>query len=769
MKFGVGQPATRKEDARFLTGRGSYVDDVRLPGAARAHVLRSPHAHAAILRVDASAARAAPGVLGIWTGADVAERLAPLGNELPFAQRDGAPPAPATQPHLATDKVRFVGQPVAFVVAGTLAQARDAAELIEVDYETLEAVTDPEAALAEGAPLLHDAAPGNRAYVWACGDEAATEAAFARAAHVTRLRVRNQRLIVASMEPRAIAAQFDADAGRWEIWIGSQGAHGIRARIAAALQVAPELLRVRTPDVGGGFGMKLMAHPEYGLTALAARELGRPVKWIGERTDAMLSDAQGRDLTTDAEAAFDAEGRLLGFRWRSLSNLGACYSSFGAGIHTAFSAPLVGGMYRTPTFHHQVTGVFTNTAPTDAYRGAGRPEVIYVTERLMERAAREMGVDPVDLRLRNLVTPKELPYATPGGMVFDSLDPAENVRRALEAADRDGFAARRAEAQARGKLLGFGACYYMERTGGAPVERAEIRLDAQGGCEIRVGTQSTGQGHETAWAQIVRQQLGLDWESIRLAPGDTDLLSRGGGTGGSRSLIMAGRVLLLAAEDLLRKAREAAAEHLEAGLDDLSFSAEEGGAFRIVGTDRTVRLTELAATLGGLDGEGDVADRESTFPNGCHAAEVEVDPDTGRLTLTRYSVIDDFGALVNPLLVAGQVHGGVAQGAGQALMEEARWDADGQPLTASFMDYAMPRAADSPFFSVAFNEDAPTPSNPMGVKGCGEAGAVAATPAVTLAALDALRSAGAEELDTPLTPERVWRALQAAQARRGAA
>ncbi len=769
MKFGVGQPVTRKEDARFLTGRGTYVDDVALEGAARAHVSRSPQGHARIVSVDASVARAAPGVLGVWTGADVADRLAWLGNEFPLEQIDGAPAAPAAHPHLATDRVRFVGQPVAFVVAQTLAQARDAAELIEIDYEPLDAVTDAEAALADDAPQLHDAAPGNRAYVWEIGNAAQTDAAFAAAAHVVKLRVRNQRLIVASMEPRAIAARHDPDSDRWEIWVGSQGVHGIRARIAAALKVAPERLRVRTPDVGGGFGMKLMAHPEYGLTALAARELGRPVKWIGERTDAMLSDAQGRDLSTEAEAAFDAEGRLLGFRWASLSNLGACYSSFGAAIHSVFSAPITGGMYRVPTFHHRVTGVFTNTTPTDAYRGAGRPEVIYVTERLMDAAAHRMGVDPVELRLRNLLTPAELPHATPGGLVFDSLDPAEAVRSAMAAADRDGFAARRAEAEARGRLLGFGACYYMERTGGGPVERAEIRLSADGRCVLRVGTQSTGQGHETAWAQIARQQLGLDWDAITLAPGDSDLLARGGGTGGSRSLIMASRVLLLAGEDLLDKARRAAAEHLEAAAADIAFSAEEGGVFRIVGTDRSVTLVELAANLGGLDGAGDVSDRESTFPNGCHAAEVEIDPETGRLTLTRYSVVDDFGALVNPLLVAGQVHGGVAQGAGQAMMEEARWDADGQPLSASFMDYAMPRAADSPFFDVAFNQEAPTPLNPMGVKGCGEAGAVAGAPAVALAAMDALRREGVGELDAPFTAEKIWRALRAARAARAAA
>ena len=760
MKFGLGQPLKRKEDIRFLTGHGRYVDDIALPGALRGHVLRSPVAHARILRIDAEAARGAPGVAAVYIGSDVKDRLLALPNELPFQQADGSPAAPAVHPHLALDKVRFVGQPVAFVVAETLEQARDAAELIEIEYEELPVVVDPAAALAGGAPQLHDAAPGNLAYTWSIGDEAATEAAFAKAAHVARVSVRSQRLVVASMEPRAISARYDTGTDRWEVWMGSQGVHGIRARLAMALQVEPTRLRVHTPDVGGGFGMKLMAHPEYGLTCLAAQDTGRPVAWIGERSDAMLSDAQGRDLTTEAEGAFAADGTLLAFRWQSMSNLGAYYSSFGAGIHTAFSAPITGGMYRLPTFHSTVRGVFTNTTPTDAYRGAGRPEVIYVTERLMERAARDMGMDPVALRLKNLLTTAETPFATMGGMTFDSLDPAENVRQCVAASDRDGFEARRTEAARRGKLLGYGLCYYMERTGGGPVERAEISLMPDGSAVLKVGTQSTGQGHETAWAQVVHEKLGIDWDRITLLPGDSDSLPVGGGTGGSRSLIMAGRTLMLAADDIIAKARQHAAEKLEAAEADIEFSAAEGGLFRIAGTDRTMRLVEVAAELGGVEGEGGVSDRESTYPNGAHAAEVEIDPDTGFVKLARYTIVDDFGKLVNPLLVEGQVHGGVVQGAGQALMEQAVWDPEtGQPLTASFMDYAMPRAADTPMLPVIFNEGAPCKTNPLGVKGCGEAGAVAATPAVTLAVLDALRRAGAADIDTPLTPEKVWRAL----------
>ena len=764
MKFGIGQPVARKEDPRFLTGRGRYVDDIAPPDAARGHMLRSPVAHARVLRVDAQAARTAPGVLAVYTAADIEGRLVDLPNEFPLEQADGSPPAPVTHPHLARDRVRFVGQGVAFVVAETLAAAKDAAEMIEVEYEDLPVVVDQEAALEAGAPLLHDGAPGNCAYRWTIGDREATDAAFATAAHVTRVKVRNQRVVVASMEPRAITARYDAATERWEVWAGSQGAHGIRNRIALALGVPPQRVRAHTPDVGGGFGMKLMAHTEYGLTALAAQDLGRPVRWTAERTEAMLSDAQARDLVTEAEGAFDADGRILAYRWRSVSNLGAYYSSFGAAIHPVFSSPLMGGMYRVPALWQEVRGAFTNTTPTDAYRGAGRPEQIYVTERLMEQAAHEMGIDPVEFRLRNLITPQELPFATQGGMTFDSLAPAANVTRAVAAADREGFPARRREAEARGRLRGLGVCYYMERTGGGPVERALIRITPNGACEVRVGTQSNGQGHETAWAQVVTEKLGLDWDSIVLLEGDSDALPAGGGTGGSRSLIMASRVLILASDAMEEKARALACAKLEAAAADIEFSAAEGGVFRVAGTDRTAKLVELAMEAGGLEAEGGVNDRESTFPNGCHVAEVEIDPETGRLSLERYTVVDDFGALVNPRLVAGQVHGGLVQGAGQALMEGARWDPEtGQPLTGSFMDYAMPRADDAPFFDVAFNTEAPTPLNPLGVKGCGEAGAVAAAPAIVLAAHDALRAAGAEPVESPLTPETLWRALQRAR------
>jgi len=760
MKFGIGQPVRRKEDTRFLTGRGGYVDDAAPPHAARAYFLRSPHAHARIVAIDAAGAQAAPGVLAVYTGADVAGRLAPLKPGATPVQ--DAPVARTGQPHLATGVVRYVGEPVACVVAETLTAARDAAERIVVDYEDLPAVVAPTA--APDAPVaLHDAAPDNRAYVWTLGDAAATDAAFGAAAHVTRVQVVNQRVVVASMETRAICARYDADTGRWEAWMGTQGAHTGRARLAAALDVDPARIRVHTPDVGGGFGMKLMGHPEHGVVCLAAQDVGRPVRWSADRSEAMLSDAQGRDMTTDAEAAFDADGRLLAFRWRTVSNLGGYCSSMGAMIHSVFSHPIIGGMYRLPVFHTEVTGVFTNTPPTDAYRGAGRPEVIYVTERLMDRAALEMGADPAELRLKNLLTRADLPFDTHGGMTFDSLDPAANMAAVIAASDREGFPARRAEAEARGAVLGYGLAYYMERTGGGPVERAVLALAADGRATVTIGTQSNGQGHETAWAQLVHEKTGLPFDAIDLKGGDSDALPAGGGTGGSRSLIMAHRVLFLAVDDLVAKARRLAAARLEAAEADIEFEPVDGGRFRIAGTDRTAGLVDLAAEAGGLEGEGGVDDRASTHPNGAHAAEVEIDRDTGRMRLTRYTIVDDFGTLVNPLLVGGQVHGGVVQGAGQAMMEHMRFDPEtGQPLTATLMDYSLPRADDAPFFSVAFNQDAPTPSNPLGVKGCGEAGAVGAIPTVTLAALDALRSAGARDVETPLTPEKLWRALSAA-------
>lgn len=757
MKFGLGQPVLRQEDDRLLRGLGRYVTDVELSGQVAGVLVRAEVPHGQLVSVDPSGAQDMPGVKAIYTAVDIEGRLAPLVNEFPFE----GDLAQVEVPHLASDKVYWVGQPVAFVVAETKAQAQDAAEAIAVEIEELPPIVDPRAALAEGAPQLHATAPGNRAYAWEHGDAAETERLFATAAHVVKTEVLNQRIVVAAMEPRAIAVQYDAGTERWEAWVGCQGAHGMRGRMARALMVEPARLRVHVPDVGGGFGMKLMTHPEYGLAALAAKDLGRPVVWVGDRTESFLSDAQGRDLSAMVEGAFSAEGDLLAMRMEAVSGIGAIYSSVGAAVHTVFSAPLLGGMYGVKAHHCRVQGAFVNTPPTDAYRGAGRPEVIHCTERLMDIAAREIGMDRAEIRRRNVVTPDMLPHQTPGGFTFDSLDCQTVMDRALADADYGGFEARVADAQARGRIAGIGIAYYMERTGGGPVERTRIEATPEGGARIWIGTQSTGQGHATAWAQILHEETGLPFEKIQLMDGDSDALPAGGGTGGSRSAKMASQVILQAAEEIREKGRRLAAEKLEAADADIEFDAGTA-RYRIAGTDRSVALVDLAAEAGGIEGEGAVDGRESTFPNGCHIAEVEIDPETGQLTLTRYTICDDFGRLLNPDLVAGQVHGGVVQGVGQAMLERAAWDPEtGQPQTASFMDYAMPRAADIPMFTLSFLE-VPATTNPLGVKGCGEAGCCGGIPAATLAVLDALARAGVAPVETPHTPEKLWRALNAA-------
>lgn len=762
VKFGVGQAVSRKEDKRLLTGKGRFLDDIRREGQLHGWVLRSPVAHAEVIVGDLSAAGAAPGVRLVLTGAEIADSLEPLTSVMDLPAMGGPAFPPIRQPHLAQGRVRHVGQPVAFVVADTLDQARDAGELIDVDYRELPVVTDSRAALEPGAPELHAEAPGNLVYDWTLGAEKAdeVEAAFAAAAHVVRATCVNQRLIVTAMETRGIIAEYDAG-DRWEIWACSQGAHGMRNGIARALKVAPERLRVHAGDIGGGFGMKIMAHPEYALVALAAERLRRPVKWIADRSESFLSDAQARDLQTEMEGAFNEEGRLLAMRLNSWSNMGAYMSSAAPAIHSVFSAGLAGGMYRLPCYTHRVRCAVTNTACTDAYRGAGRPEVIHCTERMMDAAARRIGLDPVEIRRRNLLTKEDAPHVSQAGLIFDAQDPHRLIDAALAAADHDGFETRRAASEACGVIRGRAAIYYMERTGGGPDENARVEILADGRAVIHIGTQSTGQGHETVWPQILTDRLGLDWDAITLAPGDSDALPLGGGTGGSRSLMMASRVIRLAAEDIIRQTLPAAAEELEVAEADLEFSADDA-AFRVPGTDLSVKLTAIAAKLGGVAGFGKVADRPNTIPNGCHVAEVEIDPETGLTRLDRYTMTDDFGVIVNPLIAGGQAQGGVAQGAGQALMEQGVYDPEtGQPLTASFMDYQMPRAADLPALEPRFVE-VPTPSNPYGVKGCGEAGTVAAIPAVTLAARDALIRAGAEPIEAPFTPERVWRALRAA-------
>ncbi len=774
MKFGVGQAVTRKEDLRFLTGGGRYVDDVTLPGQAYALFVRSPYAHARIIGIDRAEAAGVAGVLGIYADGDAGiADLSDLVTSMPANNADGSPGKYPGLPHLARGVARYVGQPVVLIVAENMDAARAASELLIVDYDELPVVVDGEAALGTGAPVLHDDVPGNMACDWEVGDAAATDAAFAKAAHVSRLRIANPRIVVNTMEPRAMNASY-AD-GRWDIWCGTQGSHAMQGQIAGALGVAPERLRVRTPDVGGGFGMKLMIHPEYGAVCKAAEMLGRPVKWTADRSEAFISDLQGRDLTTEAEAACDAEGRILGMRLRSVSNLGAYASRAAPSCHTAFCGDLAPTVYRIGAVHNRVRGVYTNTTPVDAYRGAGRPEQNYIMERVMDRVGADMGLAQDEVRRRNLATPDMMPWTTSLGVTFDSGDFPALLTKAVEAADFKGYEARRQDAATRGRLGGVGLIYYMERTGGGPVENARVQLipgvdGAPNVARIWAGTQSTGQGHETAFAQIVRERLGIDFDVIEWVAGDSDGLPAGGGTGGSRSLLMAGRSFLHATDDVIEKARAGAAEALEASPTDIEFRAEEGGEFRVAGTDRTVDLFEAVANIPddtraeevGVIGEGGVNGRESTYPNGCHICEVEIDPGTGYVDITRYTVMDDFGTMINPMLVIGQVQGGVGQGIGEALCEEAVYDETGQPVTGSYMDYTMPKADDMPMISVDFSP-VPCTTNELGIKGCGEAGTVGAAPAVICAALDALRPLGIEEIDMPLTPKRVWTALQGAR------
>lgn len=745
MKFGIGQAVKRTEDPRFLTGRGQYVDDIDLPEMLFAQVVRSDFAAGTLVGVDAEEARRMPGVALVYTAADIAGRLVPISAGMGMVQADGSPFVDVPHPHLAEDTVAYVGQPVAVVFANSRQAAMDAAEAVAVEVEPSDAVVSAQDAL--NAAAIHEGLDGNRIYRWEVGDPEAVARAF-DTAHIVQLDVRNQRLAGTPIEPRGIVVRYDAQG--WEIWVSNQGVHSARSDIARDLRTTPDRLRVHAPDVGGGFGMKLIDHPEYALCALAAQQTDCPVKWTSTRAEALLSDVQARDLTTRAEAAFAPDGTLLGLRWRSTSNVGAFTPGFGAGVHTSFSAHLIGGVYDVRAVHHVVEGVVTNTTPVDAYRGAGKPEVLHVMERLMSTAARELGLDQVAIRQRNLIRPDQIPYRTAGGVDFDAIDAPAILNRAAELAEVAGF-----DDRARGKLAGLGVAYYYERTGGGPVEMATIHIAADGAITADVGTESAGQGHETAWAQIVANQLGVPYEAITVRRGDTGSLPRGSGTGGSRSAVQASRSFLIAAEDVVEKALIRAEDLLEVARTDLEF---RDGTVRVTGTDRAMTLIEIAAQTGPLDGVGEVDSVVTTTPNGAHIAEVEIDPETGHVTLTRYSVVDDFGNVINPMIVTGQVHGGVAQGAGQVLCEEMVRDANGQPLSGSFMDYAMPRAADLPMIDVEL-VSVPTPSNPLGLKGCGEAGAVATVGAVANAVEDALARAGAAPCMPPYTPGRVWSAL----------
>ncbi len=764
--FGIGHAARRREDDRFLTGAGRYLDDIRLPGEAHAWMLRSPHAHAVVRGLDTARAASAPGVLVILTGADYrAAGLGPLKSPVPVENKDGTPRADPSRWPLAIDRVRHVGDGVAMVVAETLAAAREAIELIEVDYEPLPVVADPARAPEPGQPLIWEEAPGNLCFDWETGDRASTDAAFDAAAHIVAIDLVNNRVSTNSMEMRGAIGDF-AD-GRYTLYVSTQGAHMTRADLCEVLHIPEADMRVVVPDVGGGFGMKVFPYPEYPLVLWAARQLERPVRWVPDRSDSLISDCHGRDHHTHAELAVDADGVVVGMRVDTIANLGAYLSRFAPFLPTRVGPPLLTGSYTIPTIHVEVRGVFTNTVPIDAYRGAGRPEANYVIERLMDTAADQLGLDPLAVRRKNYISPDAMPYKTPLVYTYDGGDFAQNLGDALDLADRDGFAERRAAAARRGRRRGFGISTYVESSGAFPGEKAEasVRLGGDGQVTLLSGTQSIGQGQETVFVQMIEERLGIALGGVSFVQGDTDLIARGTSTGGSRGLIYGGHAVLSATESLIENATARAADMLEAAAVDIEYGA---GAFRVVGTDRRVGLTEVAAHAEVndeiLEGDGSFEpEMGRSFPNGCHICEVEIDEETGVVEVVRYSVVDDFGTIVNPLLVRGQVRGGTVQGIGQALMEQCVYDGDGQLLTGSFMDYCMPRAADVPMLAVEFNEVV-CANNPIGAKGCGEAGCTGSMPAVINALVDGLSDLGIRHIDMPATPERVWRAMRAATA-----
>lgn len=764
-RFAIGQPVPRSEDPILLRGQGTYSDDEVLPDQAHAVVVRSRHAHGLIRGVDAAAAREMPGVLGVVLGADLAATGITGLPVAPNRMADGSDAPRPQQVPLATDKVRYVGDPVALVVAETLDQARDAAEAVLVDVDALPAVTTGSAALAPDAALIHEQAPGNLALTFAAGDAEAVAAAFARAAHVTKLSLRNNRVVVAAMEPRSALADYDQESGRYTLRLGSQGVFMMRNGLAEIMGVEREQMRVLTGRVGGSFGMKAAPYPEYPALLHAARVLGRPVKWTDERSGSFVSDNHGRDAETEAELALDADGRFLAVRLTITGNVGA-YLSFAATYPaTANALKNVVATYATPHIEVRTRYAFTNTTPVGPYRGAGRPEGNLYMERLVDQAAAELRRDPADLRRLNHIRPDAMPYDAPSGMCYDSGDFPALLDRALEVADWDGFAARRVESARRGRLRGRGIGQYLEVTAPPAREMGGLRFGEDGTVTFVTGTLDYGQGHATPFAQVIADRLGIPFESIRLVQGDSDLLVAGGGTGGSKSLMASGAAAVEACAIVVEKGRRAAADALEAAAADVEF---ERGRFIVAGTDRGIGVLDLAARLRASDATGEGLDvthihesSPSAFPNGCHVVEVEVDPETGHAAVVRYAAVSDFGVEVNPMLVSGQVHGGIVQGIGQALMEEVAYDAEGQLLSGSFMDYALPRAEHAPRFEMA-SHPVPARTNQLGVKGCGEAGCAGSLPAVMNALMDALRAAGVAHLDMPATPERIWRALQAA-------
>ncbi len=772
MKFGIGQPVRRFEDLRLVTGRGRYTDDIVLPRMAHAFVLRSPAAHADIKRIDAAAARQMPGVLFVATGEDVrADGLGDVPCTAPLNNRDGTPRHDTPRPVLAIGKVRHVGQPVALVVAETLSAARDAAEAIAVEYDALPAVTEAGDAVKPGAPQLFDHIPGNVVFDWDndMGDAKATDAAFAKATRTVTLELVNNRVVVNSMEPRNAIAEFDPSSGRSTLYTATQGPHFVRDPLAeTVLKIPKDKLRLITPNVGGAFGMKAFVYPEHALVVWASRKIGRPVKWQEDRSEGFVADNQGRDHATRAELALDAKGRFLGLRVFILANVGGYLSPFGSFVPTR-STDLVSGLYAIGAIHINVKGICTNTVPVCAYRGAGRPEAAYLLERLVDVAARELGMSPDAIRRVNFVPPSAMPYTSATKLVLDSGEFEEIMERCMAAAEWASFPKRRSQSRRDGKLRGIGMATYTERCGGGFPETASIEFKDDR-VELVMGNQEYGSGLVTSYKQLVSDQLGIDADRIDVIMGDTDR-TPAGLSGGSRALAVGGTALYEAGRSIVDKGSELAAHLLEVSAQDVSFA---DGAFAVPGTDLRLDLLAVAKAArdpaklpagmaAGLDTTHTRVPPAQTFPNGCHIVEVEIDPSTGVVAIDRYTVVDDFGRTINPLLLEGQVHGGIAQGIGQALFEHAVYDPkDGQLLSGSFMDYAMPRADDLPAFAFA-THNVPSTSNPLGVKGAGEAGAVGAPPAVINAIVDALRQrVDLRHIDMPATPRKVWEILNGA-------
>ena len=767
-KFSIGQSVSRTEDPLLLRGEGLYSDDVRVPGQLYATVVRSRHSHGILRSVDSAAARLMPGVRMIVTAADLAGCTDLPGNT-ELQNRDGSPNVCPPHPVLAGERIRYLGEPIAVVVAETRGQADDAAEAVMADVDALPAVVDDAAALVPGAPLVHDTIPGNLAADYHYGDSAAVAAALGKAAHVCKLPLRSNRVVVCAMEPRSATGEYDAVMGRWTLHVGSQGVWGMRNGLARIMGVEPERVRVVTGHVGGSFGMKAAVYPEYVALLHAAQALDRPVHWADDRSGSFVSDTHGRDHSMTAELGLDASGRILALRVSGTANMGAYLGAFNTFMPTVNLVKNVIGAYRTPLLEVSTRCAYTNTTPVGPYRGAGRPEGNYYIERLMDNAAAEMGIDPVELRRRNHILPHEMPFEAASGLSYDSGDFPTVLDKALVLADWGGFGLRRAESNRSGKLRGRGVGQYLEVTAGSGHEMGGIRFERDGTVTIITGTLDYGQGHAAPFAQVLADQLGVPFERIRLVQGDSDELIVGGGTGGSRSIMASGNAIVAASVIVVDRGRVIAAHVLEAAVADIEFAA---GRFTIIGTDRGIGIMELAARLHegvglppgiepSLDVQHDYVTPPSAFPNGCHVAEVEIDPETGVVGVARYVMVNDFGVLINPMLVAGQAHGGVVQGIGQALMERVVYDEDGQLLTGSFMDYALPHADGLPEF-VFGSHPVPARTNGLGVKGCGEAGCAGALPAVMNAVVDAMRPLGISHIDMPATPERVWQAINKA-------